>query len=288
MTQNDNSAYRKNVFFDSDLALERRKADLDIPGILFEKSECEIGVWERITISSLEGERAIGRPRGNYDTLTVEKIDLLSDDEIENVANEISEELQQMVDILGVVPKKILVVGLGNPELTPDSIGPKSANLVNATMHLKSLGEKAFLEFECSEIAVFSPGVTSKSGIESTDAIICISERLNPDAIIAIDSLASRSAERLGSTIQISNTGVFPGSGIGNTRTPINESTLGVPVIAIGVPTVINARFLFSKSNDKIPLGLEEMFLSPKEIDIITNSFAKIISHGINQAFGIF
>ena len=287
MQENSHRAYYKKQTNDSDLALERRRADSDVPGIQYEKNECEAGTWERITVSSIEGERSIGRPCGNYDTLTVGRTDLLSQSEIEDAANEVAKELCRMVDELHVIPERILVVGLGNPELTPDSIGPKTASMVNATMHLKTFDRKTFLNFECSEIAVFVPGVMAKTGIESSEAVISIAERFNPDVVFAIDALASRAAERLGSTIQISNTGIFPGSGIGNRRAPINESSLGIPVIAIGVPTVINAALLHCETgNTDEASSVDGMFVSPREIDDVVSSCAKIISGGINQAFG--
>ena len=268
---------------DSDLALERRRADLDTPGVDYRRDEVSGFVWERITVKSLEGERAIGRPSGNYDTLTLARMDALDEDEIDDAANEIAGELCYMVDKLSVTPERILAVGLGNLDLTPDAIGPRTASEINATMHIRELDRKMFLNLECSEIAVFSPGVMAKTGMESSEAVVSIAERISPDVIFAIDALASRSPERLGRTIQISNTGIFPGSGIGNRRHPLNEKTLGIPVIAIGVPTVISAKALSGEKE-----GSLEMFVSPREIDGIVTASSKIISKGINQAFGIF
>ena len=272
----------------SDLACERRKADTQIQGVKFRR---EIGngfIWERLEITSSEAEKSIGRPIGNYDTLNLPRMDTMDDEAIEDAANEIAKELCHALDRLSLSADKILIVGLGNPNLTPDSIGPKTASMVNATMHIKKHNHSIFEALECSEIAVCTPGVMSQSGMEAADMIVGLCEKIKPNAVFAVDSLASKSQKRLGSTIQISDTGIFPGSGIGNHRTPLNNDTLGVPVIAIGVPTVINANHLLSQEEEIIKSEQLNMFVSPREIDGITDASSKIISLGINQAFGIF
>lgn len=276
---------KKSDSYGTDLACERRRADISVPGISYRRDESGAFVWERIEISSKEGEEAIGRPCGNYDTLTTERMDLLDEDDIEDAANEIAKELCRMFDKSGVTPSRILVVGLGNSSLTPDSVGPKAAELVNATMHISDDDNALFRQLDCSEIAVIIPGVMAKTGLESTDTVSAICDSIEPDAVIAIDSIASRSAARLGTTIQISNTGIFPGSGIGNKRKPLGEKALGIPVIAIGVPTVINAAFFSDEVSKREESS--DMFVSPRDIDTIVSTSAKIISDGINQAFGI-
>lgn len=271
--------------YGTDLACERQRADLNVPGISYERDESVPFIWERMEISSREGEAAIGRPRGYYDTLTMERMDLLGEEDAEDASNEIAKELCRMFDKCGITPSRILVVGLGNSSLTPDSVGPRTAELINATMHIRYDDSELFRELECSEIAVIIPGVTAKTGLEAADTVSAICDGIEPDAVIAIDSIASRSATRLGTTIQISSTGIFPGSGMGNRRKPIGERTLGIPVIAIGVPTVINSVF-FSDENSKNEEH-SDMFVAPKDIDAIVTVSAKIISNGINQAFGI-
>lgn len=280
----------KDIFFKyagSDLACERRRADVGAPGIKFQSESIGEYRWERLAVTNTEGAESIGRPIGNYNTLNIPGLTLLDDADIADAANEISKELCASLDRLGVIPERLLVVGLGNRELTPDSVGPRVAERVTATMHVKNFDRRFFSELDCSEIAVCTPGVTSKTGMEAAEIVMAICERLEPDAVIAIDSLASRSTERLGKTIQISDTGIFPGSGIGNGRRPLNESTLGSPVIAIGVPTVINAKILIGDCRESDE-GTEELFVSPKDIDAITNISSRIIAEGINQAFGIF
>ena len=271
----------------SDLACERRRADINVPGISYRKEQRGIFTWERIEITSHEGEESIGRPMGSYDTLTTERMDALDASDIEDASNEIATELCRIFERTSIIPSKILVVGLGNCDLTPDSVGPRTANLVNATMHLKKSDADFFESLECAELAVLTPGVMAKTGIESTDTVSAICDVTEPDAVIAIDSIASRSPTRLGTTIQISNTGIFPGSGIGHKQKALSERNLGIPVIAIGVPTVINAAaFCDTCSSDTS--STSEMFVSPRDIDAIVNVSSKIISQGINQAFGVF
>lgn len=288
---NPGSPPSDGAFF-SDLACERRRADTDIAGVIFKKESIGDFVWEKIKIESDEGARSIGRPKGSYDTLTLPRLDMLDDGQMEDAADEIAKELCILCDRAMTDPRRILVVGLGNPHLTPDAVGPKTAELVNATMHIRNFDTGMFRELECSEIAVISPGVTAYSGMEALDAVLGICDVIEPDIVIAIDALASSSTMRLGRTIQMSDTGIFPGSGIGNSRCSITERTVGIPVLAIGVPTVMSAEAILNdrpnpSSQRRGRSGYEDMFVSPREIDgIITNS-AKVISMGINQAFGI-
>ncbi len=269
---------------ESDLACERRKADLSSDGVEYSKHFSGPGVWERIKITNENGTKSIGRPIGNYDTLSFERMDLFDSDAMADAANEVSKELCLLFGELGVAPERLLVVGLGNSELTPDAIGPRCAELVCATMHIKEHDEAIFNSLECAEIAVIKPGVTSESGLDAASTVRSTCQLIKPNALLAIDALASSSAQRLGRTIQFSNTGIFPGSGIGNPRGAITKETVGAPVIAIGVPTVIDARILAGKED---LLGGETMFVSPKEINGIVKAAAKIIADGINQAFGI-
>lgn len=271
----------------SDLACERRRADVAMSGIQFRTEGMGTYRWEKLSVTTAEAAETIGRPIGSYNTLNIPELSTLDDADIADAANEISKELCIMLDKLGVIPERLLIVGLGNRDLTPDSVGPLVAERVTATMHVKNFDRRFFTDLDCSEIAVCVPGVTSKTGMEAAETVMAICERIEPDAVIAIDSLASRSTERLGKSIQISNTGIFPGSGIGNGRRPLSEATLGAPVIAIGVPTVINARILVGESENASEAP-DDLFVSPKDIDTIVSVSARIIAEGINQAFGIF
>ena len=274
--------------FGSDLSVERRRADTACPGVEYRKEKAMVGSWERIRITSEEGAKSIGRPMGNYDTLATCRMDLMDYDRMEDTKNEVSKELCRLVDSVGIYPERILVVGLGNAALTPDAVGPKSARMVEATMHYGRLNREMLESLECSEIAVLCPGVSAATGMESADIVRGVCSRIQPDVVLAIDSIASRSPERLGTTLQFTNTGIFPGTGFGGSSTPIDERTLGIPVIGIGVPTVIDSRlFVVEEGETREAKKSVGMFVSPKEIDTVVEKAARIIGGGINQAFGI-
>ncbi len=265
----------------TDLASERRRADLECDGIEYEKKETLIGAWERVRITSEEGERSIMRPMGVYDTLTTERLDRLCEDELYDAKEELSRRLCELLDECGIFPGRILVAGFGNKRLTPDSVGPKSAELVKPTLHISEYEPELFDELDCSEIAVFCPTVPAITGLDSSDSVRSLCERLMPDVVFAIDSIMTKSTERLGSCFQLSTTGLFPG-GVGNLHSPITKASMGSPVISIGVPTVIDVRAVCPEGFKGAPL-----FISPREIDEITDNAAYVIGGAINQAFGL-
>lgn len=269
----------------SDLAVERQRARCDIRGISYERVRCPIGYWERVRVSSDEGASAIGRPIGTYDTLSTERLDTEDEDSLYDIQEELARRLCVIFDDISVMPARILVVGLGNPTLTPDSLGPRTAERIKATMHIREYDEELFDALECSEIAIISPGVSAHTGLDTGVIIKAMCEAISPDVVIAVDSLMTRSEERLGRTIQISDSGIFPG-GLGNLKTPITRSGVGVPVIGIGVPTVISSRLLTNDLGEK-PILTEPHLLVPKNIDEITRVGARVISGAINQAFGL-
>ena len=278
----ENLFERIDSSFDSDLALERRKASTFVEGVDYKRDVCIGGVWERLKVTSEAGERNVGRPIGLYDTLTLPRMDTIMPDDIEDAKDEITRELCRMCDLGDVSPARILVVGLGNRDLTPDAIGTAAAAEVDATMHLKKEDRDLFDSLGCSEICVLCPDVTSNSGIAAAKIVKSVVDAVKPTVVFAIDSLASRSEERLGNTVQISNTGIIPGTGVGHGGVKIDEELLGVPVIAIGIPTVISTASLSGQTGCK-----EGFFVSPKGINKIVKNGAKIIGGGINQAFGI-
>lgn len=273
----------KDVYMFTDLAVERRRADESIPGVSYERKRTAGGSVETVKISSSEGALSIGKPMGIYLTINIERMDDLEPEEIEDTKDELARALCEICDGERIIPGRILVVGLGNEDLTPDSVGPRAASETVATLQIMKNESERFEELECSEIAIISPGVSGKSGLDAADQVIGISKRIEPDVIFAIDSLASRSPLRLGRTIQLSNSGICPGSGVGNTRGRIDRESVGVPVISIGVPTVMDSRHF---TTDGYLTG-EPMFVSPREIDGIVKNAAKIIGGAINQAFGI-
>lgn len=277
----------------TDLACERRRADTSITGVSYKKELGIVGSWERIRITTDDGAMSIGRPMGAYSSLQLERMDLLEEEAIEDAADEIARELCYMCDLSSVVPERVLVAGLGNAELTPDSIGPEVCKRIKATMQIKSFDKELFESLECSEIATVAPGITAQSGLDAMDIIKGVCSVVKPDVVFAVDAIAARSTKRLGTTVQISDTGILPGSGIGNCRAPINKETVGVPVIAIGVPTVIDSKmFWLDARGEREPIDTsaagESMFVSPRDISEIVKVGSRIVSDGINQAFGLF
>lgn len=267
------------MYPESDLAAERRRADTSVGGVDYKAERCCVGSWEHVKISTEEGARSIGRPIGNYRTLNTPRLDLLDLDGIEDAKNEIACALCSVFDALRVFPSRILVVGLGNEALAPDAVGPLTASKVRATMHISELDPSMFSALECSEIAVIKTGVFGQSGLDSAFVIKGVCDLVKPSAVIAVDSLAAGSEKRLGTTVQISDTGIFPGTGLGFGRRAVNRELLGVPVIAIGVPTVMDSRILGGTDDG--------LFVCPKDINAVVDAAAEIIAGGINQAFGL-
>ena len=267
----------------TDLALERREMlpREEINGVnvrVRENEDCRATVIE---ITSEEGERALGKPRGTYVTLETDSFpdsSTLCDGRLELL----TQSLEALIPPEGTV----LVAALGNPEITPDAIGPKCADLILATRHIPKEAEKELKLPRLRDVAVIKAGVTGKTGIETAEIITGITQRIKPACVIVIDALAARSVARLGTTIQLCNTGIEPGAGVGNKRRAINRETLGVPVIAIGIPTVVDAATLSYDLTGKSPSdsSFSDMMVTPKDTDIITSGGARLIALGINCA----
>lgn len=278
--------------FESDLACERRRADLSVPGIRRQEKKIGSFVLESIEILDEEGAKAIGRPIGRYDTIHGERLELFGRAEKEEAAKMLGKELKKMVPKKENKRRTLLFLGLGNRELTSDAVGPLSADRVTATLHIGKDDPAFFDELGCESIAVAAPGVTASTGIDAALPIRFLCRSIGVDAVIAVDALAARDVSRLGTTLQISDTGIFPGSGVGNRKTPLTEKTLGVPVIAVGVPTVVSAYTLVrEKTGEKEALpSLSDhagFFVSPKEIDVIVKTASEIISDAVNRTFGV-
>lgn len=279
--------------FRTDLAIEiKENIAPNLPeGVQFhEGKKGEITV-SKIEITNEEASSRMGKPVGTYITVTVPPFSATtrsSDEEIQIIAEQIS----------SLLPKEglILVVGLGNYNITPDALGPKTIAQILATRHITSdinAGEDfGFLR----SVAAISPGVLGQTGIEVAEITASIVRDIKPEAVIIIDSLASMSLERLGCTIQISNTGISPGSGVFNKRKELSEETLGVPVISLGIPTVVDATTLVCELLSKNmkenieeirrnvePRG-EKMMITPREIDILVERASKVLSFAINKA----
>lgn len=275
--------------FRTDLAIERReyreKEKLD--GVL-SRTESINGIKvTTIEIANEQGERLLGKPKGKYITLETDKL-YKSSEVFSSASQVLCDELRQLLPEKGTV----LVAGLGNEDITPDALGPKSLDLLLATRHISSEFADSLGLGELRSVAGIVPGVLGKTGIETVEIIEGVVNKISPSCVIVIDALASRCTARLGTTVQLSDTGVAPGSGVGNRRKGINSETLGVPVIAIGVPTVVDALTMaadiFEKTGVSLPeIDLSEhrqMMVTPKEIDSLIDKAAHLIAMGINTA----
>ena len=195
-----------------------------------------------VNITNQNGAESLGKPIGSYITIDIKKLKTSTDEEIENYGDTLSKELKKLIDKHVQKQDEILVVGLGNIYVTPDSLGPKVINEVDVTRHiLKYMPE--VLEEGTRAVSAISPGVLGTTGMETLEIVNGIVNNVKPKLIIVIDALASRSIDRISSSIQLADTGIVPGAGVGNTRKELSQSTLNIPVIAIGIPTVVDLRY---------------------------------------------
>ena len=268
----------------TDLALERRELETDAEGV--ENDEITVGRAKisRIRVTNEKGAAALDKPIGSYVTVEVPPLSddaSLDDDMLASVKNEIA----RMLPSQGLV----LVAGLGNTEITPDALGPKTASKVIATRHITGEIARAAGLTDLRPVCVLAPGVLGQTGIETGEIIKGIVEKVEPAAVIVVDALASRRLARLGCTVQISDAGISPGAGVGNKRKEISRETLGVPVVAVGVPTVVDAATLAydltgkESDNEVEPRGAK-MIVTPREIDLLIDRAAQLVSHAINCA----
>ena len=267
----------------TDLALEQREIVGDIPNGVSYNEETENGIKiTRIIIENEQGEKALSKPKGKYITVEIPSLEFRAQNEKE--IKKLSLEIEKLISKNG----DALILGLGNKNITPDSLGPLACEKILATRHIKDqLRESVGIEAARS-VSVIAPGVLGQTGIESFDIIKGVADRVKPDFIIAIDALASRKLERLGKTVQIADNGISPGAGVGNKRSEISEKTLGIPVIALGVPTVVDCETLVYDLTDNDNIKGQEnqknMIVTPREIDILIQRAAALISSAINMA----
>lgn len=300
----------------TDLAMEAREwfkeqKQNDMDGVESEEFKNGKALITRVEIKNQTGSEKLGKPIGKY--VTIEDRTLLNGD----VENE--EKLAKILsdELVALLPEHrqgtILVVGLGNRHVTPDALGPRVVQDILVTRHILTYMPDAIDE-RLSSVCAIAPGVLGLTGIETSEMIRAIVEKVKPVAIIAIDALAARKIERLGTSIQISNTGISPGSGIENMRTALNQETLGVPVIAVGVPTVIYAsnithdtiyllqqeiekdlnadkniqdkqrEGIVNRVHEQVLGGRTDMVVTPKEIDELIEDIAYVLAAGLNAA----
>ena len=308
----------------TDLALEEKERfesdNVEVQGVVLEEKydeEREIKIT-KVIIETENGAKTMGKPVGTYITLEAPNMTVPDED----YHREISEELAKMIESLIKKKKKeynVLVVGLGNREVTPDALGPYVADNLVVTRHIiKEYGKYAMGEKNVHMVSAIVPGVMGQTGMESVEIVNGIVKETQPDFLIAIDALAARSTKRLNRTIQIADTGIHPGSGVGNHRGGITKETLGIPVIAIGVPTVVDAATIVNDTMENFLVALESsemlkgvgvvlqgynaaekyelirelisphlngMFVTPKDIDDTIKRISYTISEALNILF---
>ena len=307
--------------FRTDLALERR--DLyrrannianEVGGLETQEEVINDSVKiTRVKVLNEEGEQAIGKKKGTYITIDIKDLKIAGEPEIQKASEAVTKELKSLISHLVKPQEDILVVGLGNLYVTPDALGPKVIQDIDITRHLLTYMPEV-MEPDTRPVSAVSPGVLGTTGIETLEILKGIVDNIHPKLIIVIDALASRSIERISSTVQIADTGIVPGAGVGNQRKELTIDTLGIPVIAIGVPTVVEAATIAADSLDlfiqkvqqeahsneflnqlqeedkyqmiKEVLAPEDynFIVTPKEIDDLIENMSSVVARGINFA----
>ena len=242
-----------------------------------------------VQIVNEEGARALGKPEGTYVTLELDGLLRREEGAFPRAARALATELSGLLELPdGAL---VLVVGLGNRAITPDRVGPRTAEHIIVTRHLVERSPEHFGSFR--PVSALAAGVLGTTGMESGELIAAVVERLRPACVVAVDALASRSVKRVGRTIQLSDTGIVPGSGVGNARKALNRETLGIPVIAVGVPTVVDAATLAcdllaeAGKGDFEPEalgGAQGLIVTPRDVDAQGEGLAKVIGYGIDLA----
>ncbi len=245
-----------------------------------------------------KGEAKTGRKKGKYITLCCGKVWMYGEEEISKIRHVIVQNIKNVLDASAKGASKILVAGLGNRFITADALGPLTIDKMTATRHMKDVNRPVFDAIGSCELSLIAPGVVGQTGVEASDIISGMAKCTGAECIIVIDALASRSTDRLCSTVQISDTGIHPGAGIGNSRKEISQKTMNVPVISIGVPTVVDSATMIYDALEKADLGsvskeLESVlsngksfFVSPKESDIVVSAMSELLASAITSAVG--
>ena len=279
----------------TDLALEARELWQEsaertsrLSGVKATKTKLEGYPLTRVEILDQRGEKALGKPKGSYLTIDLTSFWQRKADFFERAVRAVGRELKTLLPAEGPV----LIVGLGNAAMTPDAVGPLAADSVLITRHLIAAMPRQFSGFR--PVAVFRAGVLGTTGVESAEAVRGLVAEVQPALVIAVDALASRRCERVCATVQLSDTGIIPGSGVGNHRAALNRETLGIPVIAIGVPTVVDAATLAADlleeaglaevDEEKLRGSRQNLMVTPRDIDQQVRDLAKVIGYGINWA----
>lgn len=292
----------------TDLALEARESfpgnHVEVQGVVLEKEELLEGKVHitKVQIRDDAGSRAMKKPKGTYVTLESEEL-LREDADREPILLCVCDQLEKMIPSLK--KKSVLVVGLGNREVTSDSLGPKMTDHLFITRHFEQEFGMGFMrENDYGCVSAIAPGVMAQTGMEASELVESLVQRIRPELVIVVDALAARSVKRLCTTIQITDTGIAPGAGVGNRRKELTKKTLGVPVVAIGVPTVVDAETIISDhlegvlqkqgyGEHEIEQFLREMMtretenvmVTPKNIDESVNRLSEDLADVLNHCF---
>lgn len=282
------------------------------PNIDFKQVEDSNVKISNIRIKNKYGEELLGKKIGYYSTLELPKLTYYDVEMMDKISLIFGRVLKEFISMDS--NKTALVVGLGNWNVTSDSLGPKVISKLFVTRHLKEFMPQS-IEDDISSVCAVSPGVLGTTGIETSEIVKSLVDKIKPDYVICVDSLAARKVSRLNTTIQVGSTGINPGAGVNNHRIPLNEETLGVPVIGIGIPTVVDSLTIVSDSVNSIldniigdignkyiekklidinqrmkmirktlSLSMGEMIVTPKDVDAVIESMSKMIAMGINIA----
>lgn len=291
----------------TDLAVEARDYIMDskeeLRGIRVEEVQSGDIHTTEVYIESKNASKAMGKPMGTYITIEAARLEEEDEEYHKKVGRIIADKLRQLV--CGKKEASVLIVGLGNREVTADALGPQVVDKLYITRHIiNEYGSAAYGKNAMHKVSSIIPGVMAKTGMESEEIVKGIVKETKPDVIIAVDALASRSTKRLNRTIQITDTGIHPGSGVGNNRNALTKENIGVPVIAIGVPTVVAAAtividaiekisretgadtyYKFVEENTKSLSELQNMFVAGKDVDATIERLADTLSFALNLAF---
>ncbi|MBR7161341.1 MAG: GPR endopeptidase [Clostridia bacterium] len=263
---------------------KEEKGELD--GILYNERQEDFIKISTIEILDERGERILGKPKGKYVTISFPTAAHLSYADFLKLCDALAVELRAFCWDYS----HTLVCGIGNRELSSDALGVIAAEHVLTTHHMKRMDGIPIGIGGFGDVSSFAPGPATKTGMETAELVHSVVEKERPDAVIAVDALAAREADRLARTIQISDTGITPGSGLGSVRSALNFETLGVPVIAVGVPTVVDTATLLrdalegNSPNESVIASLAGLFVAPKEIDAIAKNMGKAIGYALNRA----
>ena len=268
----------------TDLAMESREISqsaaktTQLPGVKAGSKHRKGVQITRVQIISEQGERALGKPQGQYVTLEFEAVRRRERDAVSRAARVLTEQMKELTGLEDA--KSVLVACLGNPAVTPDAVGPMVARQLLVTRHLVRQLPEHFGALR--QVSVMEPGVLGTTGVESAELIAAAVQKTEPDVVIAVDALASRSLDRLFTTVQLTDAGITPGSGVGNSRHALSSDTLGVPVYALGIPTVVDAATLVEEVTGQEADSVRGMIVTGKDVDAHLQEISRLVAAGLN------